>query len=136
VTLETAASRARLRCFLAVEEAEGATDDTPVIDGIDLTHGDLRGVLADCDDLAAAIERTTTKMRDYADHGIERVNLRQVINLLSLTWPDGNYEAPDATRHVPLTDEPCGHTTTPAGTRAVNAYRAHRTQQHPHGGDR
>lgn len=37
----------------------------------------------------------------------------------------------EPTRHAPLTDEPCGHVPTPAGRAAVNAYRAHRTPQHP-----
>jgi hypothetical protein len=35
-------------------------------------------------------------------------------------------------RHAPLTDDSCGATPTPAGTAAANAYRAHRTEQHPH----
>lgn len=56
----------------------------------DLTIGDLHAVLDAVDQLDAAVERTTAKMREY-DTGA--VNVRQVINLLSLTWPDGNYAA-------------------------------------------
>lgn len=39
--------------------------------------------------------------------------------------------AEDGSRHKPLTDEPCGVIPTPRGRQVVNAYRAHRTEQHP-----
>jgi len=134
LTPDVQAAAERVRAFLAAFEdsahPQGAIS-TLRSEGLRLTAADLRELLADRDNLAAAIERTTTKMRDYASQDVRSVNVRQVINLLSPTWPDGNYEAPEPTRHAPLTDEPCGHTTTPAGTAAVNAYRAHRTQQHP-----
>lgn len=41
----------------------------------------------------AAIERTRETMERYAAAGCATVNIRQVINLLSPTWPDGNYDA-------------------------------------------
>lgn len=126
MTLETAAARARLRCFLAVEETEGATDDTPLVEGVNLTIGDLRNVLGDVDQLDAAVERTVARMRAY---GSGSVNVRQVISLLSPTWPDGNYEAPAP--HAPLTDEPCGVVPTPAGTAAVLDYKTIRREVRP-----
>ena len=48
-------------------------------------------LLADRDRLQAAVDRTTNRMTEYDDHGSGMVNVRQVINLLSPTWPDGNY---------------------------------------------
>jgi hypothetical protein len=80
-------------------------------------------LLAQNKQLTAAVERTTTQMRKY---GSGSVNVRQVINLLSPTWPDGNYEQP-ADRHRPLTDETCGVIPTKAGL----DYLALRRQQHP-----
>lgn len=45
-----------LRCFLATERAEGATDDTPIIDGVNtLTIGDLDAVLTELDDTKAKL---------------------------------------------------------------------------------
>lgn len=47
MTPETRAAAERVRRFVAVEQAEGATTDTPVIDGIDtFTLGDLMLLLA------------------------------------------------------------------------------------------
>jgi len=40
--------------------------------------------------------RVTDRMREYDRHGGGIVNIRQVLNLLSPTWPDGNYEAASA----------------------------------------
>lgn len=57
-------------------------------------------LLAQNKQLAAAVERTITRMREY---GSGSVNVRQVINLLSPTWPDGNYA--QAASHAPLTDD-------------------------------
>jgi hypothetical protein len=39
------------------------------------------------------VKRVTEKMREYDEHGSTTVNVRQVLGLLSPTWPDGNYEA-------------------------------------------
>ncbi|HEY2641780.1 MAG TPA: hypothetical protein VGI66_18060 [Streptosporangiaceae bacterium] len=42
-----------------------------------------------------ALSRVREKMLDYAELGPgAMVNVRQVIGLCSLTWPDGNYAAP------------------------------------------
>lgn len=41
----------------------------------------------------AAIDRTREAMERYSAAGCTNVNIRQVINLLSPTWPDGNYDA-------------------------------------------
>ncbi|GFH36600.1 DUF6011 domain-containing protein [Streptomyces pacificus] len=41
-----------------------------------------------------AIRRTVAQMQAYAKAGSGGVNPRQVIGLLSPTWPDGNHEAP------------------------------------------
>ncbi|GGJ81849.1 hypothetical protein GCM10011583_11630 [Streptomyces camponoticapitis] len=49
----------------------------------------------------AAIERTVDQMRAYVAAGSTGVNPRQVINLLSPTWPDGNFEAPAETEESP-----------------------------------
>lgn len=40
----------------------------------------------------AAVERTRQAMERYSSQGIKSVNVRQVLNLLSPTWPDGNFE--------------------------------------------
>lgn len=40
--------------------------------------------------------RVTDRMREYDQHGSGTVNVRQVLNLLSPTWPDGNYQATPA----------------------------------------
>jgi hypothetical protein len=37
------------------------------------------------------VKRTTDRMREYDEHGSVTVNVRQVLGLLSPTWPDGNY---------------------------------------------
>lgn len=49
--------------------------------------------------LRAARDRTIQQMRDYSTAGSGGVNPRQVVNLLSLTWPDGNYEAAPEADH-------------------------------------
>lgn len=95
----------------------------------DLTIGDLHALLAGVDTaatLAAAIDRTTAKMHEYQEHGSGTVNVRQVVNLLSPTWPDGNYEQP-TDRNRPLTDEPCGLIPTQRGRQLLADYR----EQHP-----
>lgn len=43
------------------------------------------------------IDRVTGRMTEYDRHGSGTVNVRQVLNLLSPTWPDGNYCAPEVT---------------------------------------
>ena len=54
---------------------------------------------AELEQLRAARDRTIAQMQTYATSGSGGVNPRQVVNLLSLTWPDGNYEAaPEADR--------------------------------------
>lgn len=58
------------------------------------------------DQFAAAIDRTTTQMHGYYDAGLSNVNTRQVINLLSPTWPDGNYESPSPNAPQPPQDDP------------------------------
>ena len=50
--------------------------------------------------LSAARDRTIAQMQTYSAAGSGGVNPRQVINLLSLTWPDGNYEAAPAADHA------------------------------------
>jgi hypothetical protein len=47
---------------------------------------------AELEQLRAARARTIAQMESYSTSGSGGVNPRQVINLLSLTWPDGNYE--------------------------------------------
>jgi hypothetical protein len=43
-------------------------------------------------------------------HGMRTsVTCRQVINLLSLTWPDGNYEAASPDRPPRAAGDPCGN---------------------------
>jgi hypothetical protein len=37
------------------------------------------------------VKRATDRMREYDEHGVTAVNVRQVLGLLSPTWPDGNY---------------------------------------------
>jgi hypothetical protein len=37
------------------------------------------------------VKRATDQMREYDEHGSRTVNVRQVLGLLSPTWPDGNY---------------------------------------------
>jgi hypothetical protein len=39
----------------------------------------------------AILTRVTERMTEYDQHGSGMVNVRQVLNLLSPTWPDGNY---------------------------------------------
>lgn len=39
----------------------------------------------------AIVARVTNRMTEYDQHGGRMVNIRQVISLLSPTWPDGNY---------------------------------------------
>lgn len=51
------------------------------------------------DDLRAARDRTIARMEEYSAAGSGGVNPRQVINLLSLSWPDGNYEAAPEADH-------------------------------------
>lgn len=42
----------------------------------------------------AAVARTRAQLEGYATNGSSKVNVRQVLRLLSPVWPDGNYEAP------------------------------------------
>lgn len=56
---------------------------------------------SELDDAHKIIQRVTARMEDYAEHAPCSVNVRQVLNLLSPTWPDGNHEAP-----APAEDEP------------------------------
>ncbi len=79
------------------------------------TTGPNRGVVEDVTDVRArmlaaeealsnslkVIQRVTSRMEDSAQHGSGSVNVRQVLNLLSPTWPDGNYEAPAPTKERP-----------------------------------
>jgi hypothetical protein len=57
--------------------------------------GDVTALLEQLEQQRAIIARVTDQMRQYDRHGGFRgmVNVRQVLNLLSPTWPDGNYEA-------------------------------------------
>jgi hypothetical protein len=55
---------------------------------------DVRTILAERDQAREIIQRVTARMQDYAEHGSGSVNVRQVLNLLSPTWPDGNYQSP------------------------------------------
>lgn len=64
---------------------------------------DVRWLLKQLGDANARAEqaetvtaRVTDRMREYDRHGSGMVNIRQVLNLLSPTWPDGNYEAAPA----------------------------------------
>jgi hypothetical protein len=54
------------------------------------------GAYRERDQLRATIERTVQQMQIYSAASSTGVNPRQVINLLSPTWPDGNFEAPGA----------------------------------------
>lgn len=60
----------------------------------------------------AAVARTRAQLEEYAANGSGKVNVRQVLRLLSPVWPDGNYEAPapaaDARQPEPpdTSDEP------------------------------
>lgn len=72
-------------------------------DGSELDVGRLHAALDRLEQLAAAntsaetiIARITDRMREYDRHGGGSVNVRQVLNLLSPTWPDGNYQAAPA----------------------------------------
>lgn len=53
-------------------------------------------LLARIEQAEATIKRTQETMQRYINAGSTTVNLRQVINLLSPTWPDGNTEAAPA----------------------------------------
>ena len=48
---------------------------------------------AEVERLQAIIWRVTARMETYREHDVAKVNVRQVLSLLSPTWPDGNYEA-------------------------------------------
>ena len=52
------------------------------------------GLEHDRDALQVIVTRVTERMEEYDRHGSRMVNVRQVINLLSPTWPDGNYAEP------------------------------------------
>lgn len=58
-----------------------------------LSMNETLELLAEVERLRAIIARVTDQMRQYDRHGSGMVNIRQVLNLLSPTWPDGNYEA-------------------------------------------
>lgn len=58
--------------------------------------GDVSWLLERLSQQQAIIARVTDRMREYDRHGGGSVNVRQVLNLLSPTWPDGNYEAAPA----------------------------------------
>lgn len=81
-------------CTTIAEMHEAATGRTGM--------GPIRGVVEDvadvrtrADQAEAAIKRTVDQMRAYVvASGQAGVNPNQVIGLLSLTWPDGNHEAP------------------------------------------
>lgn len=61
-------STGRLRCFITVEHTEGATPDTPVIDGVPtLTIGDLEAVLTERDQLAEKLAIATRTVAGLAD---------------------------------------------------------------------
>lgn len=55
--------------------------------------GDVRWLLEQLEQQQAIVERVTGRMREYDRHAVGSVNIRQVLNLLSPTWPDGNYQA-------------------------------------------
>jgi hypothetical protein len=81
------------------------------------------------DEARTILDRVTAQMQEYAKHGSGSVNVRQVLSLLSPTWPDGNYEAPRGPREVRLmrTDDAVRGITSTCG--------ACGTQISPHGHD-
>jgi len=111
---ERAAKRQGLRAELAENElrtlraglrANGA-DPTQIQNlwaQISLRNRQWRETKQRAEEAEAAIDRTVERMQEYRAAGSTGVNPRQVINLLSLTWPDGNFEAP---RDSAALDEP------------------------------
>lgn len=72
---------------------------TYTIQGIDVC-ADIRHCLmrqkeqrARAEQAEAIVVRVTNQMQEYDRWGSGMVNVRQVLNLLSPTWPDGNYAA-------------------------------------------
>ena len=60
-------------------------------DAVANSAANLAHARAERDRSREIIQRVTAQMEDYAEHGSRTVNVRQVLNLLSPTWPDGNY---------------------------------------------
>jgi len=79
--------------LMARELQRGALDTTGPLREIAALRAELEAVAAERDQLCAAVDRTTKRLTRYYDAGVRDVNIRQVIGLLSPTWPDGNYEA-------------------------------------------
>ena len=62
-------------------------DQEAALDALDGRIGGLRKA-------EEARVRTIKQMEEYLSHNPHaQVNCKQVINLLSLTWPDGNYSS-------------------------------------------
>lgn len=81
-------------------------------------------------EVLASIDSGLPILREMCDQDDEPERSRAVLDrqhqaALALIPADIDY------RHAPLTDEPCGVIPTPRGRRLVDAYRAHRTEQHP-----
>ena len=70
---------------------------------------------AELEQLRTAIDRTSSQMDRYNASARERgetsalVNARQVLGLLSLTWPDGTYAAAAPPTEPSTPDCTCGH---------------------------
>jgi hypothetical protein len=79
--------------------------------GVELRVDDLRALLAAAD---PAGEATRARQHKAA---------ADIQDLTADLFPE--------LRHQPLTDESCGVIPTKAGSRLVDEYRAHRTEQHP-----
>lgn len=60
--------------------------------GIALTDTTLRTLVAEHEQLRIAVDRVIGRLR--TDDPRAMINQRQVLGLLSPTWPNGNYEAP------------------------------------------
>lgn len=94
----TAGDFADLRAFCDTWLAELAehgwlTRHMLLVDGSELDVGRLHAALERLATAEATLTRVTSQMQRYDQHGSRSVNVRQVLNLLSPTWPDGNYES-------------------------------------------
>lgn len=87
---------------LAAVPLETSVENRVMRDMID-SIGDVRWLLEQLTAATGRVEqaetitaRVTDRMREYDRYGGGMVNIRQVLSLLSPTWPDGNYEAAPA----------------------------------------
>lgn len=97
--LEQIRARSRRLAVVPLETSVGNHVMRDMIDSI----GDVRWLLERLAAATGRVEqaetitaRVTDRMREYDRYGGGMVNIRQVLNLLSPTWPDGNYEAAPA----------------------------------------